>query len=86
MKTNRILCIDKYTKESKLDSVKMLNRDQAVALLKKTQGDKSNVEFAREIGVATSLLTEIYKGRRDPAGAILEHIGLAKRVVYERTA
>lgn len=78
--------IDKYTKKSKLDFVKFLNREQAVEALRKAQAGRSNTEFAREIGVAVSLLTEIYKGRRDPAGAVLAHIGLTKRVVYQRTA
>jgi len=86
MKTGRILCIDNFANRGMLDSVKLLNRDQVVAMLRKAQGDKSNVEFAREIGTVPSQITEIYKGRRDPAGAVLEHLGLAKRVVYERTA
>lgn len=86
MKTNQIFPIDNYANKRKLVCVKLLARDQVITLMQKAQGEKSAVDFAREIGIAPSMITEIYKGRRDPAGAVLEYLGLQKRVVYERTA
>lgn len=86
MKTGRILCIDNFANRGTLDSVKLLKRDQVVALLKQKQGDQTNVEFAKKLEIHPSLLCELYRGSRDPGKAVLEFLGLNKRVLYEKTA
>lgn len=85
-KINLVIPIDKLAKRSKLDSVKLLRREQVIALLKQKQGDLTGTEFAKRLGISGSFLTEIYKGRRDPGETILSQLGLSKRVLYEKTA
>lgn len=78
--------IDILAKKSKLESVKLLRREQLVALMKQKQGDLTGTAFAEKLGISGSFLTEIYKGRRDPGEKVLSQLGLSKRVLYEKTA
>ena len=60
--------------------VKTFTHDKVIDMLKKRQGKRSLREFARELNVSAAYLSDIYKGRRNPGPAILEHFGLSKRV------
>ena len=83
---NLVTPIDILAKKSRIDSVKLLRREQMIALMRQKQGDLTGTEFAKKLGISGSFLTEIYKGRRDPGEAILSQLGLSKRVLYEKTA
>jgi hypothetical protein len=86
MKTMRILSIDKFANSCSIDSVKLLKRDQVIALLRQRQGDLTGADFSKRLGIHPSLLSEVYKGTREPGEAILEYLGLNKRVLYEKSA
>jgi len=55
-----------------------------VALLKHKQGDLTGTEFAKRLGISGSFLTEIYKGRRDPAKWFFLSWGLSKRILTKK--
>ena len=39
--------------------------------------------LARKIGVSASFLNDILLGKREPAGKVVEFLGLRRRVTYE---
>jgi transcriptional regulator with XRE-family HTH domain len=41
-------------------------------------------EFARQLGISPQFLSDILKGNRSPGTAVLERLGLEKRVIYRR--
>jgi predicted transcriptional regulator len=70
------------------DSVmaRMLTREQVIKELRRKQGERTNRDFAAELGIHESHIGQIYKGTRDPGESILSQLNLTKRVVYEKTA
>jgi hypothetical protein len=46
---------------------KALTVEELLQLMKKIQGEKTNTEFAAEIGISKQYLTDIYNGRKVPS-------------------
>jgi transcriptional regulator with XRE-family HTH domain len=57
-----------------------MNREQAIEILKKKQNDMSLRQFAQELKVSPSYLSDIYLGRRQIGRKILRAIGMDKTV------
>lgn len=66
---------------------KTLAEEQVVELIRTRQGEKSLRQFAVEIGISPSYLSDIYLGTRKPGVKCLKYFGIAKtrRVVAEYT-
>lgn len=65
---------------------KNLNLDQVIALMKKLQGNRTNKDFAAQLGISGQFLGDIYAGKREPGEKALATLGLTKRTVYQKTA
>lgn len=61
--------------------MKRLREADLISLLKKKQGERTASEFAREIGISPSYLSDIYLGRRAPGPSVLEFMGVEKTYV-----
>lgn len=57
-----------------------MRRGTLIRELKRRQGEKTLREFARELGVAPSYLSDVYRGRREPGPKILRPLGFRKRI------
>lgn len=66
--------------------MKRLKRSDVIDLLKKKQAGKTQQEFAREIGISGTLLYEIYRGTREPAGKVLNWLRLERTVEFQEKA
>jgi transcriptional regulator with XRE-family HTH domain len=62
--------------------VKLLTKDQVIALLKKRQGERTQQELAEELGVSQQYLSDVLLGRRDPGPAVLDKLNLRQEMVY----
>jgi DNA-binding transcriptional regulator YdaS (Cro superfamily) len=63
-----------------------IDKHGVIRLLKKEQGDLLQVAFADKIGVTPVVLSQIYKGRRDPTDeSVLRFLGLKKDIHFVRT-
>lgn len=60
-----------------------LRRANVIELLRSAQFNKTQKEFAAEIGISAAYLSDIYKGHRAPGNKVLTFLGLVKRVEYE---
>jgi len=49
---------------------------EVVRMLKKQQGDLSQTDFAKIVGVSKQYLGDIYAGRRDPGPKVLNYLRL----------
>jgi transcriptional regulator with XRE-family HTH domain len=58
----------------KEDVVKKLQADQEAQKLSLRQ-------YARTLNISAAYLSDVYRGRRDPGPALLEHLGLERKVV-----
>lgn len=65
---------------------KSLTVEDVIAALKQKQGNRTNVDFANELGVTKAYLGDLYMGRRTPGPTILEHLGMVKEITYRRVA
>jgi len=63
--------------------MRYLTKVQVIERLKKSQGARTQSEFADELNIGQSYLSEVMSGRRDPGDAILNHLGLQKAVLYK---
>ena len=54
------------------------SENEVVELLKAEQGDRSLRQFAEQLGISASYLSDIYLGKRSPGPAVLEVIGMEK--------
>lgn len=54
--------------------------DRVLRKLKKMQGERSLRVFARELGISTVYLFDIYHGRREPSETIARAAGFEKQV------
>ncbi len=59
---------------------KALTVEELLGLMKKIQGEKTNTEFAAEIGISKQYLTDIYNGRKVPSDTVSEAVGYTPRV------
>jgi hypothetical protein len=59
---------------------KALTVEELLGLMKKIQGEKTNTQFAAEIGISKQYLTDIYNGRKVPSDTVSEALGYTPRV------
>jgi hypothetical protein len=59
---------------------------EAIALLRKMQGGRTNVAFAAEIGIGSVYLGDIYSGRRSLGPKVASFLGLTLETVYRKAA
>jgi len=58
---------------------KALTVDELLSLMKKIQGEKTNTQFAAEIGISKQYLTDIYNGRKVPSDTVSSALGFTPR-------
>ena len=56
--------------------MKAITREQVVEQLRKGQGKRTQMEYAKSLGISQQYLNDVYRGRRDPGPAILRLLGL----------
>jgi hypothetical protein len=59
---------------------KALTVEELLGLMKKIQGEKTNTQFAAEIGISKQYLSDIYKGRKVPSDTVSAAVGYTPRV------
>ncbi len=59
---------------------KALTVQELLDLMKKIQGEKTNTQFATEIGISKQYLTDIYNGRKAPSDTVSAALGFTQRV------
>src|SRR4029077_501642 len=59
---------------------KALTVQELLDLMKKIQGEKTNTQFAAEIGISKQYLTDIYNGRKIPSDTVSGALGFTSRV------
>ncbi len=57
-----------------------LTVQELLDLMKKIQGEKTNTQFAAEIGISKQYLTDIYNGRKVPSDTVSGALGFTSRV------
>ena len=62
---------------------KALTVQELLELMKKIQGDKTNTQFAAEIGISKQYLTDIYNGRKVPSATVSGALGFTARVITQ---
>lgn len=55
--------------------------DQLLEIMKHLQGDKTQLEFAKQIGVSPQYLCDVYHNRREPGEKILNSLGATRSYV-----
>lgn len=63
-----------------------LTVEQVLELLRKRQGNRTQREFAKELGITGQYLCDLYLRRRDPGEAVLKNFGIVRRTIYEKVA
>lgn len=58
--------------------MKILTKSDVINFMHKTQGKRTAREFAKELGVGESYLSDVYRGKREPGPSILARLGLEK--------
>src|SRR5215469_2286646 len=58
---------------------KALTVEELLALMKKIQGEKTNTEFAADLGISKQYLTDLYSGRKIPSDAVSSAFGFQQR-------
>ena len=62
---------------------KALSVQELLELMKKIQGEKTNTQFATEIGISKQYLTDIYNGRKIPSDTVSAALGFTPRVTTQ---
>ena len=62
---------------------KALTVQELLELMKKIQGEKTNTQFATEIGISKQYLTDIYNGRKVPSDTVSAALGFTPRVITQ---
>jgi transcriptional regulator with XRE-family HTH domain len=57
-----------------------MTRDQVVEILKKRQGNLSQMAFAERLGISQGHLNQIYTGKKEPGASVLSKLGLTRTV------
>jgi transcriptional regulator with XRE-family HTH domain len=65
----------------------MWRKEDVVKQLQSEQEKKklSLRQYAKHVGVSPPYLSDVYRGRRDPGPALLEYLGLERKVVTQVT-
>lgn len=58
---------------------KVMKHADVIALLRRLQGERNSKQFAQELGISASYLSDIYLGKRSPGKKILSVLGLKRR-------
>jgi len=53
---------------------------ELLALMKKIQGEKTNTQFAAELGISKQYLTDMYNGRKVPSGTVSSLLGFEQKI------
>ena len=59
---------------------KALTVEELLGLMKKIQGEKTNTEFAAELGISKQYLSDMYNGRKVPSDTVSATLGFTQRV------
>jgi hypothetical protein len=59
---------------------KALSVAELLALMKQIQGEKTNTEFAADLGISKQYLTDVYNGRKTPSSTISSALGFETKV------
>jgi hypothetical protein len=59
---------------------KALTVEQLLDLMKQIQGDKTNTQFAADLGISKQYLCDIYNGRKVPSETVSGALGFTARV------
>jgi len=62
--------------------LKVLSFEGLISLMKDVQGNRSQEEFANDLGVTTSYLSHIYNGRRSPSENLLARMNVRTQTAY----
>lgn len=65
---------------------KQFTIDQVLDLMKRRQGERTQREFAEELGVSQQYLCDVYLRKREPGESILKGLGMTRRTVFESVA
>ena len=60
-----------------------MTRADVVARLRKQQGDRTQQDFAKFLGISPPHLSEIYRGTRSPGPKLLKRLGLKRLTIAE---
>ena len=60
---------------------KALTVEELLALMKKIQGEKTNTEFAADLGISKQYLSDLYNGRKIPSDTVSGVLGFEQKVV-----
>ena len=55
-----------------------------LAMMRQRQGVRDQNTFAKEIGISFQLLSDIYRGTRNPGQQVLKYLDLEKVVAYRK--
>ena len=61
--------------------MKRITSDELLNLLRDKQGDRTQAELAKEIGISPAYLSDVLAGRRDPGPSVLDFLGIEKAYV-----
>jgi hypothetical protein len=59
---------------------KALTVEELLELMKKIQGEKTNTEFANDLGISKQYLCDIYNGRKIPSETVSASLGFTPKV------
>ena len=59
---------------------KALTVEELLALMKKIQGEKTNTEFAANLGISKQYLSDLYSGRKIPSDTVSGALGFEQKV------
>jgi hypothetical protein len=60
---------------------KALTVEELLALMKKIQGEKTNTEFAADLGISKQYLSDLYSGRKIPSDTVSSAFGFEQKVL-----
>jgi hypothetical protein len=65
-----------------------MNEKQVIALLRKESDHKNRgtAKWAREHGITASYVLQVLSGKSKPGKAVLDALGIWRRVIYSRAA
>jgi transcriptional regulator with XRE-family HTH domain len=81
------IILDNFYNKDIMCSVKQtMTREEVVEFMREQQGDRMSKEYAAELGIHESYLSNIYRGKADPGESVLYALGLRKLVLYTKAA
>lgn len=87
MKTGQIKFLTMYADgRTTLTMKKQFTREEIIKMLRKQQGDRTQTELAKELGISKQFLADVFSGHRAPGEKLLSALGLTQRMIYEKSA